>query len=350
MFTMSVRFATVQSLFICALILVGLSSVVHAQETAPEADSSAGSVETAKIVSGGPYAVEALLGDEVYGDFVVGPGKIELQIEPGESKIVEITISNRTGVKKTFDVLTEDFTGSSDPSQTVMLLGSDRGPYSMKDYVSVSAPRFTLGHNERARIPVTISIPADAEPGGRYGSVLVSTVSTEAKVADEQGTQPQSAVISRIGSLFFVTIPGKVEKAGALRDFTTVPEQSFYQNGPINFGVLFENTGAIHLIPRGELRIKNIFDEEVGYLQIEPWFVMPKSLRLREITWDRDFLFGRYTATVQINKGYDDALDTMNYSFWVLPWKPIAGLFFTVFMVLFLTRAFFRRFEFKRKN
>ncbi len=297
-----------------------------------------------------PYAVEALLGDEVFGDFVVGPGKVELQIEPGQSKVIEITVSNRTGVTRTFEIGTEDAIGSTDPSQNLILLGDDRGPYSLKDYLSVEANRFELPHNQRARIPVTITLPPNAEPGGLYGSLLVSTVSTEAKSGAEAGTQPQSAVVARIGTLFFITIPGDVEREGSLKDFSTVPEKKFYQEGPISFGILYENRGSIHLTPYGEIRIKNILDEEVGVVTLDSWFVLPQSLRLREVTWDRELLFGRYTATVSLENNYSDETDEMTYTFWVLPWKPIALTFIGIFLILFIIRTFFKKFEFKRKE
>lgn len=337
---------TLVTFILCSIPLV----TIHAAQEVSDTNANLIKSNTTQEASASPYVIERLLGDEVYGDFVLGPGKIELEIKPGETKTTEITVSNRTGVPKQFEITFEDATGSSDPTRPLVLLGSDRGPYSMKDYISVPATRFTLQHNDRARIPVTISIPADVEVGGRYGSVLVSTVSSEAKAAGEQGTQPQSAVVSRIGSLFFITIPGDIKKDGMLKEFSTIPLKAFYQSGPINFGILFENKGTSHLTPYGELRIKNVFDEEVGYLQLEPWFVMPQSLRLREVAWDRDFLFGKYTATLELNRGYDELTDTLSYSFWVLPWKPIAGGFAILFSVLFIIRAFFKKFEFKRKD
>ncbi len=288
--------------------------------------------------------------DEVIGDFVVGPGKIEVAIKPGESKTVEMTVTNRTGERKRFKISTEDIAGSNDTETAVVLLGSDRGPYSMKDYVSVPHRSFDLGHNQRVRIPVTVTLPPNAEPGGLYGSVLVQTIAIEGKPGTAGTVAPQAPIIARIGTLFFITIPGGVEKDGALKDFSTVPTQTFFQSSPINLGVLFENKGVIHLTPYGELRIHNVFGEEVGYLKLDPWFVLPKSLRLREISWDRSLLFGRYTATVSVNRSYDDIVDEMSYSFWVLPWKPLVGTFVILFAIIFVIRAFFRKFEFKRKS
>ncbi len=370
MFT-TVHSARVIALVTCALFLLNaLPLVVHSQEdssspisdsqeigTTTEAANATSSlsellpaVETVPVVIN-PYATERLPGDGDYvaGDFVVGPGKIDVTAEPGVSKTVEMIVSNRTGERRRFNLTIEDAAGSRDPETSIVLLGDDRGPYSMKDYISVPAMSFELGHNERARIPVTITLPKDAEPGGLYGSVLVDTVAVDAVKGDPDGTAPQSAIIARIGTLFFITIPGDIARDGGLSDFATVPKQMFYQSGPIPFGVFYENKGNMHLAPYGEIRIRNMFDEEVGSVVLEPWLVLPQSLRLREVTWNREFLFGRYTATIAINRSYDDIIDTAEYSFWVLPWKFLLAGFGALFVVIFIIRAFFRTFEFKRK-
>ena len=324
---------------------------VHAEETdsVPASVSTSTDTTPPQTTPPHPYLIENLLGDEVYGDFVVGPGKVEVSVKPGQTKIVEITVSNRTGVEREFILEAEDTAGSSDPSQAVVLLGSDKGPYSIKDYLSVPAWRFTLKHNERARIPVTIAIPPDAEPGGLYGSVLASTVSARAESGTEEGTQPKSAVVARIGSLFFISVPGNAHTGGSLKEFGTLSHKKVYQEGPIPFGILFENTGSVHLTPQGELRITNAFNEEVGFVTLEPWFVMPLSERLREITWTRELLFGQYTATLTLERGYEDMKDTMSYTFWVLPWKPVSAGFVGLFLCIFLIRTFFKKFEFRRK-
>jgi hypothetical protein len=289
-------------------------------------------------------------GDTAIGDFVVGPGKIDLTLAPGETRTVEVLVTNRTGSARRFNLTTEDAAGSHTADTAIILLGDEHGPYSLKDYVSVPYASFELAQSERAHIPVTISIPGDAEPGGLYGSILVDTVAIDAVSADASGTVPQSAIVARIGTLFFITVAGEAERAAELSEFATAPKQRFFQSGPIRFGILHENTGSVHVAPYGELRIHNMFGAEVGYLEIDPWFVLPQSVRLREISWNRDYLFGRYTATVAINRSYDDIVDERSYTFWVLPWKPIALTFVGLFVVFFALRAFFRRFEFKRKD
>lgn len=341
-------------LLLCALFFLYLSPSVALSQEASSTQSTPPEVAPlpiAEVSLDNLYPTEGIPGgDAVIGDFVVGPGKVDVTLKPGEAKTVQMTVTNRTGERRIFNLTTEDAVGSNDINTPIVLLGNDRGPYSLKDYLTVPHKRFELGQNQRARIPVTISIPADAEPGGLYGSVLVDTIAIKAVGGETTDTVPQSAIIARIGTLFFITVPGEVAKEGKLKDFSTVPQKHFYQNGPIKFGVYYENKGPIHLAPYGEIRITNMFGDEVDFVQLEPWFVLPHSQRLREVSWNREFLFGRYTATAQVNRSYDDVIDTMSYSFWVLPWKIVLAAFGAVFVVVFLFRALFRTFEFKRKS
>lgn len=341
--------------FACGIALIGIlpMSVFAQEESNVAEDLTAASSSEAIVEEVGEevkgYTTEFLPGNEVIGDFVVGPGKTELSLKPGDSAVMQLVVSNRTGEQKKFNFEIEDVTGSHDPNQSVILLGDDRGPYTLKDYIRLPQTSITLEHSQRARVPVTITIPPDAEPGGRYGSVLINTIAVKAVPEELAGTAPQSAIISRIGTLFFVTIEGAAEKEGSLQDFVALPDKKWFSAGPINFGIYFENTGAVHLNPYGELRIKNFMGEEVGFIELEPWFVFPDSLRLREISWNREFLFGKYTAELHVNRGYDDIVDTLEYDFWVLPWKLFAVGFAAIFVFLFLIRMFFRTFEFKRK-
>lgn len=294
------------------------------------------------------FEIEEISGQIEAGDFVVGPGRSEIQLQPGQTYVQEVLVTNRLSDNREFILEVEDITGTTDGSRAVALTGDEVGPYSIRDLISFPQDRFELGLGERARIPVTISVPDDAEPGGYYGSVLVSTVSTEAETTP-QGTVARSPVIARIGSLFFVTVDGETLREGETLGISTIEDRSFFQSGPIEFAVLFENSGTVHTNPYGELSITNMFGEEVGYVELEPWFVLPRSLRSREITWDREFLLGRYEVTARINRGYEDVIDEVTTSFWVLPYRVVGGAFVILFVVILLFRFITKNFEFKRK-
>lgn len=360
---MTTLVSRIATLCLVALLATPLSGEVFAQS--PQAATSAATSRAATATSSTTttdivlvtdsensgdelwYESERIFGNIEVGDFVVGPGRTEIEISPGESVVQEISVTNRISDNRRFRLEIEDITGSTDGSSAVSLTGDVDGPYSIRDYISFPEDEFTLALGERARIPVTITVPPNTEPGGYYGSVLVSTVQDPGNV---DPNAPRSPIVARVGSLFFLTVRGETIRGGETIDISTIRDSWWYQRGPIEFGILYENTGSVHLNPYGELSITNMFGEEVGFVELEPWFVLPASLRVREITWDREFLLGRYTATARVNRGYDDIVDEVQVSFWVLPWKMVGGVFFGLFILIFSVRAFFRTFEFKRKG
>jgi len=350
-----------KTIFACFLLLLAtpLSGEVFAQSDesaiAEEVEVSLAASTTAEAVLSADvstdeeiwYKSERISGNIDVGDFVVGPGRTEIEVRPGETVIQEVTVTNRISAGRTFMLEVEDITGSNDGSSAVSLTGASRGPYSIRDYIKFQENSFVLDLGERVRIPVVISVPPDAEPGGYYGSVLVSTIQPTGVGAD---AAPRSPIIARVGSLFFLRVLGEAETEGETISISLINDKLVHESGPMELGILYENTGSVHVNPYGALSITNIFGEEVGFVELEPWFVLPSSLRVREVTWDREFLLGRYEVTAKINRGYEDVVDEVTVSFWVLPWKIVGGVFLVLFIIIFSMRAFFRKFEFKRKG
>lgn len=292
------------------------------------------------------YTMEPLPDNSVQSDFVVGPGKIELFMDPGETKTVELTVSNRMGEEKTFLLSEEDFVGSSNPEQTVVLLGDDAGPYSLKSVINYGSSTIDIPHATKVRIPVTITLPADAQPGGLYGSVLVSTATKKDRPDNTSAAEASSPIITRIGTLFFVRVNGEVKEQGRMTDFYVLGRKSLIaQTNPLLFGINFENTGSVHLAPRGTVKITNMLGSTVGNIEVEPWFAMPNSLRYREVAWKTPFMFGRYTAEASILPGYGEIPDVMTVSFWVIPWKILAIVLVGLFVIIMGLRFIFSRFS-----
>jgi hypothetical protein len=297
------------------------------------------------------YRREELPTKTVFSDFVIGPGRFELVLAPGESRTVELLVSNRMGDGRIFSFTTEDMEADSTKNDgSVNLLGERTGPYTIKDFISVPYPEFYLEHGERARVPVTISLPADAEPGGFYGSLLTSIISNPNDVEDTSGATPSSVIISRIATLFFVTTPGGIVRDSELIDFRTLNKQSFFTKGPVTFMIESENYGTVHVAASGVLTVKNMLGDDVGSVELEPWFILPGAVRTRQVDWNREFLFGRYEATVQINRGYDNIVDEKTFVFWVFPWKIVLMIFGGLFVFFMIIRFLAARIEFKRKR
>lgn len=337
---------------VIAITAIPPTQEVFAQSATTSTPTTSESTETETVAKPAPwYKSERISGRVEVGDFVVGPGRSEVTAKPGETVYTEVTVTNRISGDREFFIEVEDIEGAQDGSSMVTVPDGKKSPRGLVDFISFPETTLSLDLGERARIPVAINVPTDASPGGYFGAVLISTVR---KAEVEGDLVPRSPIIARVASLVFLTVEGDVVESGETVSFDTINDGSnwgfWYEKGPIDFGILYENTGTIHLNPYGEISITNMLGEEVGYVQLEPWFVLPNALRLREVTWDREFLFGRYKAEARINRGYNDQIDTIETSFWVLPWKLVGSIFLGLFIIIFVVRMFFRRFEFKRKD
>ncbi len=281
--------------------------------------------------------------------FILSPTKIEILLDPGESTIKDLLIVNRLGRAGNFKVEIEDCQGSSIGEQPVVLLGEKRGPYPLKDYLKPQFTGFTLQHEESVVLPIEVSVPEGMEPGGLYGAVLVG--GSFAQDVEKGNVQ----MIGRVGTLFFVKVKGEVEESGALEGFTTADSKRIYQKGPVALSIMYRNTGNVHLAPSGMIEVKNIFGKKIDTIEIEPYFSMPASLRRKEVAWKREKGFGRYTASLVLNRGYkdkEDVVDKAEISFWILPQQMVVIMgvvlfFFIILIVLFRLKRRTRKFPLK---
>ena len=286
------------------------------------------------------------------GDFIVGPGKTELWMDSGGKHTKELLITNRTGDIRLFKIDIEDFRGSREPDKPIQFLGpEEKGPYSLKDYLNPEIREFTLSHGQRMRLPVEISIPEDAEPGGLYGSILVaaSVPGELGEGGEKEIAGGQMKIITRLASLFFIRVKGDALEEGFLKDFGT-PE-NLYEKGPVSLNLIYENNGNVHLTPYGKIEIKNFIGRKIEEIEVDPWFVMPDSVRAREIKWEGGkFLFGRYTVNLSLNRGYQDIIDQKSFAFWIIPWKILLIGFLGLVIVIWFVVWVAGHFEIRRKK
>jgi hypothetical protein len=260
------------------------------------------------------------------GSFTVRPAKVELVGNPGETVETYITVENHLGSSATFSVSFEDIAGSENPDDAVTLLGTKRGPYPLRDLLrgpkSVSIP---VGGEKR--IPISVNIPSDASPGGLYGSVIFTPV--------RQKTDGNVLPDSRLGVLLFLRVAGTLEESGGVKDFS-------FEGGRFVFGkpeprasatLLFENSGTVHLNPYGEIRIKPLWREERN-IPIDPWYVLPKSTRSRNLEVGEFLSYGYQAITLTLHAGYDEHTDTRVLHVFIFPSLRTIGLLLAMFCVL----------------
>ena len=277
------------------------------------------------------------------GAFIIKPAKVELTLLPGESKTVMLTLQNGTPSPLLIDVSFEDIAArvqSSSVDDPIKLLGRDMGAYSLKDILSTPMQHFDLLSNNESQVPITIVAPKDALPGGRYGSVVFSFTPNQKGVASPATV----AIKSRLAATIYLRIGGSVKEEGRVVAFglfneaKTVPLPS--SERPLRFQVSFENRGDVHLNPYGQLSVSGMFGADHA-ASIDPWVVLPGATRMREIDVLDELSPGYYTARLDLNRGYQDIVDSQQVTFYVLPSgrQAFFGLLVTIFLLWLIRRS-----------
>ncbi len=277
---------------------------------------------------------------DVRNDFQVGPTRFELTLAPGEEKTIEIELTSRMGRQTSFTLEKEDFSPSENENEQTRLYGENRGPYSAKDWITPLISSITLQQADRAYIPVTVSVPANADPGDHYAAVLAK------RDVSPSETNGGIAVISRVGVLFLITVEGPVERKGTLLSFTT--PKDFFTEAEVPLTLRTKNDGTVRMYPEGQINIRNILGVTVDRLPVKDWIVLRNSSRSSTLTWKPTFALGWYTAETEL-KVFGEAMQPLSVSFWVVPILPVLLILIAVFLVSFLVQYFFAHFEIKKK-
>ncbi len=285
-------------------------------------------------------SIEKHVDAPVENRFVIGPAKIESEVSAGDTKTVFVDLENRTGRTESFEISFEDFTASKDQGAVVELLGNSVSDTSLKNALYVPQKNIVLAHGDRVRIPVTISIGAGTIPGGKFASVVVSAKVSSA-VTTESGAQAGAVVVGRLATLVFVTVPGNIAHDATTDAFVIAKHGSVFFGTPVTLNVTFSNRGATYENPYGGITVRNIFGNDVSKTAIDPWYVLPGSTRNRDVVISTKGLFGFYTATLEINRGYGDIVDTKNVSFFAV--SPVT-LILLVVVIMFVFVLAYKKF------
>lgn len=288
-----------------------------------EASRSTLLVITALVITG-LLLVPALPAAAQSSDVAISPLTFELTANPGETvkNILRVFNNGTTQVQVAMEV--EDFSPTGERGE-VSLSPQDNATFSIARWVSATPQTFSIPPKSSQVVELTIAVPINAEPGGHYGAVLAS-------VGGEIGGTG-AAVAQKIGSLLLMQVAGTVQEKLAIKEFVA---PSFQEYGPVRLVTRFENTGSVHLKPRGFVTITNMFGREVGKIDLEQKNVLPRSVRIFESSFDGKWRFGKYVATVTAIYGSQNEPLSYTTSFWIVPWKVVLGVGFSALLVIAL--------------
>ncbi len=273
--------------------------------------------------------------------FSVTPSLIEVSAEPGRSWESSIKVVNNNAFDLTVyaEVLNFEPLGESGQSTFIPISQTEQDGTTIAEWFTVSSDPVVIPRESSAAVPIKLTVPASAAPGGHYAAIQIGTRPPE--TSGEQIVRTSQIVTA----LFFARVAGDVVESGTVRSFRA--NQILLGRPEATFELRFENKGNVHLQPQGEIIIKNMWGAVRGTIPINQQThfgnVLPESIRLFEFTWSGAFSLadiGRYTAEVTLAYG-DDARQFTNRttSFYVVPIKAL-----TLSILLLLALILFARF------
>jgi len=249
----------------------------------------------------------------------VSPVRTDIEIKPGESKAVEVTVSNLTDAPITVRPVENDFVAGDERGTPALIL--DENEYaptrSLKRFMTPLA-NVTIPAGEAQTVNVVITVPKDAQAGGYFGAVRFAPASP-----DGGGQVNLSASVA---SLILLTVPGDVVEKLNLTSFSIQQDgkTGSYFNTPNNLqaSVRFENKGGLQAGPFGKVSVKkgdNVV-YEADFNNSNPRdTILPDSARRWDIPLDKIEKFGHYTVNATFTYGAKNQTIEVTKSFWVIP-------------------------------
>lgn len=293
----------------------------------------------------------------------MSPTRLELDADPGKKTQSTIKISNDDDVKRTFYLSAARFETKDETGQPVFVPGDKEGLVSWFSFAS----SVEIGSKQSKEVPIFITVPQTAEPGGYFAAVFASIIPPAER---DSGTV---AVQTDVGTLILFRVNGQFPTDDAVIEFDTKDKKHWYANLPVEFYFRFQNSGADRAQPLGDITIKNIFGGVTKIITSNNGAgnVLPKSIRRFESAWVtsggdkleqhngpveypkfsgfwshvqyewKNFEFGRYHADLNITVNNDASrVHAKDLAFWVVPWHllltvlVIGGLFFGIVLAL----------------
>lgn len=289
--------------------------------------------------------------------FEITPALTQLEVDPGDQQVLDITIYNRSQASQAVRVYTRNFSPKGIEGE-LTFADDNTMSYAAANWLHLSQSELLIPANQSETITVQLIVPPQAEPGGKYASVMFEQIPPDST----SGLRDSRVnVATRMSALIFLTVSGDVIEAGQVLSATSdgqcsnvvcgLSAPSFVDKGPINFQFIFSNTGNVHVRPRGYIRITQ-FGREVAKLTVDDRAVLPNSQRRFEVIWQRNVLAGPYQAELHLTYGSKNHTLTESTSLWALPWQGVlvVAILILAAAALLVSRKHFRLKRLKQQS
>ena len=210
---------------------------------------------------------------------IMSPVRTELSGNPGDAVTGTIKAINSDPVSRTFYTNVQTFEATDETGNpTFRVVKSDLATW-------IKIPdSITVGPKDSQDLTFTISVPANAEPGGYFAAIFLTQLS------GTQGGAGQVSLNSQIGSLVLFRVNGYIQEGADILEFDAINHKHWYSSLPVTFYYRFQNSGQSWVRPLGDIVVQNFFHHITTIIPANPdqGNVLPQSIRRFQNTWGSD--------------------------------------------------------------
>jgi len=255
----------------------------------------------------------------------IAPAKIEFNVNPGDE--IKFSIYTRNDGEATGELhsivkgFTEDEAGTK--------IWIEDAPE--REWVKIPE-KITAPPGEMIEVPVIITVPKDAPPGGHFLAIGFGTLPEKQKGSGV-------AIGVNVLSLVYINISGNRIDKISISEFQA---KRIYLDFPVKFAYKIKNEGNTYVRPTGDIEISNIFGRLVANLKVNEreLQILPGKSKLFENEWSNNFAFGPYKAKFNIYYGLNQNKNlSLEYWFFVIPMKvTVIIILLIIFLIVVLPR------------
>ena len=248
--------------------------------------------------------------------------------QKGESQDFSVSVTNDTDTVVTLKLSIFDF-GSLDESGGVAFLGASddlEKKYALASWMRLEKDTLFLPPGETGTVRVTIENRDSLSPGGHYGA-LTFKIENDTTLG---GTGSSIAVNQLFTALVFVKKVG-----GEIYDLKLGGQE--YESSSTTFGdvlrLRFQNSGNVHLTPRGVVYVTDPFSRTVrkGIINQESALILPETFRVYQVSLNMlapVFIPGNYTVSLAYRYDGKEEFVTVTETHFFIPPLFISGAIF----------------------
>ncbi len=257
----------------------------------------------------------------------ITPVRSDIEVKPGQSKTVEMTVTNLTGASITVHPGENDFIAGDEKGSPALILDETQyaPTHSLKRFMT-PLKDVTVPANKSVTINVLITVPASAQAGGYFGAVRFAP-------ANPSGGG-QVNLNASVASLILLTVPGNTVEKLDLTDFAVQQHGQtgnfFNTNDDIQTTIRFQSDSNVQVAPFGKISVtqgkKVVYETDFNNGDPKD-MILPDSSRRWDVPLRQLGTFGHYTVTATITYGKNNQTMQIAKSFWIVPqWMIIAGI------------------------